>query len=57
MAEEIVWFKGWPIKIEDGKIYQRYFPNYSKPWEWRQLIDLKNISDDLRKFLKDKNLI
>jgi hypothetical protein len=45
------------MKVEDGRIYQRHFPNYSKPWQWKELTDFKNISDDLKKFLKDKKLI
>jgi hypothetical protein len=53
-------YKGWPIKLEDGKIFMRAFGttiyNHSMHWNWME-VKTEDLTKELRNYLKERRLI
>jgi predicted heme/steroid binding protein len=53
-------YKGWPIKIENGKIYLRAFGttiyDHSMHWSWME-VKVEDLKDEMRNYLKGRKLI
>jgi hypothetical protein len=53
-------YKGWPIKIEDGKIFLRSFGttiyNHLMHWDWME-VKPENLTKELKNYLKENKLI
>lgn len=53
-------YKGWPVKVESGKVYLPAFgttiSNHSMHWSWQE-VKAENLKPELRNLLKQKGLI
>lgn len=64
MSENIisitVEYKGWPVKIENGKIFLRSFGttyyNHSMHWDWME-VKTEDLKKELKEYLKERKLI
>ena len=53
-------YKGWPVKIENGKIFLRSFGttyyDHSMHWDWMEIKE-EDLHKELKTYLKERELI
>ena len=53
-------YKGWPVKIENGKVFLRAFGtticDHSMHWSWIE-VKIDKLNEELKNYLKERNLL